>query len=380
MTSTGTMTTVNVSNVRQTSRRTNPLRTSRTTGRALGSGPLGIVAPEAPQSANGPIGFYPAITYATDVITALPREVRRHTSLLKEVDAKAWGPEELLLNVMNEVAALPHPKKTSTYDLTSDTQNNDRPKLANREGSNENSVIDQASQSLAQTDPPSDLPRREAFYKLRVALSETLKTIDEKNHVLGEATTTISRHLVRLEAVMPHIENEISEDARWGNINHWAYSADKPPPTKAGTTANERSRREINHNHAIIHDTDVASRSEIRREAVQARKHRNQAVDSDFDDPRSTSKRPNGATKAKRPAEAIIDSSVGLGISGNTITTTTKRRKVEKPNPAAIAMERTLSSAFANNVRGHSREPSAPEAVKKRRAPPTSNNVVPRKR
>lgn len=59
-----------------------------------------------------PHGFYPALTHFTDAITALPREFRRHSSLLKEVDAKAWALEENLLQLLkysSESQPVPYP-------------------------------------------------------------------------------------------------------------------------------------------------------------------------------------------------------------------------------------------------------------------------------
>lgn len=91
--------------------RTNPSRTSKTIGRSsfgFGRGSTTEVAATAPV----PHGFYPAITHFTDAITALPREFRRHNSLLKEVDAKAWALEENLLRLLqysSESQPVPHP-------------------------------------------------------------------------------------------------------------------------------------------------------------------------------------------------------------------------------------------------------------------------------
>lgn len=67
---------------------------------------------DAPPTPTVPHGFYPALTHFTDAITALPREFRRHNSLLKEVDAKAWALEEnllQLLKVSSESQAVQHP-------------------------------------------------------------------------------------------------------------------------------------------------------------------------------------------------------------------------------------------------------------------------------
>jgi hypothetical protein len=83
--------------VRQT--RTNPSRTSKTVGRAsLFYGRSSAI--EAPQAPAVPHGLYPALSHFTDAITALPREYRRHFSLLKEVDAKAWALEENLQQLL----------------------------------------------------------------------------------------------------------------------------------------------------------------------------------------------------------------------------------------------------------------------------------------
>lgn len=65
--------------------------------------------PNVPAVAHG---LYPALHHFTDAVTALPREFRRHNSLLKEVDAKAWALEENLLQLLktsSESEALPLP-------------------------------------------------------------------------------------------------------------------------------------------------------------------------------------------------------------------------------------------------------------------------------
>ena len=75
--------------LRQT--RTNPARTSLnvTSSADLPGDAQDGASEESP-------GFFPAITHFTDSITALPREMIRHYQMLKEVDAKIYGPEEKL--------------------------------------------------------------------------------------------------------------------------------------------------------------------------------------------------------------------------------------------------------------------------------------------
>jgi hypothetical protein len=91
--------------------RTNPSRTSKTIGRSSFAFGRGSTT-EIPSTTPVPHGFYPALTHFTDAITALPREFRRHNSLLKEVDAKAWALEENLLQLLqfsSESQPVPHP-------------------------------------------------------------------------------------------------------------------------------------------------------------------------------------------------------------------------------------------------------------------------------
>lgn len=88
--------------IRQSSRqtRTNPSRASRTIARSSFAFGHSSNAAETPPAASVPHGFYPALTHFTDAIAALPREFRRHNSLLKEVDAKAWALEDNLLRLL----------------------------------------------------------------------------------------------------------------------------------------------------------------------------------------------------------------------------------------------------------------------------------------
>ena len=87
-----------VANRRQPVRqaRTNPSRT--TTNLAITTTSSG----QTPDGANDETrGFFPAITHFTDSITALPKEMIRHYTMLKEVDAKVHGPEEKLGQLLN---------------------------------------------------------------------------------------------------------------------------------------------------------------------------------------------------------------------------------------------------------------------------------------
>ena len=178
--------------------------------------------------------------------------------------------------------------------------------------------------------------------------------MDEKNHVINNANEDLARHMRRIETIFPHLASEVSEEARLGSMTHWAYNENRAPTKAAGHS----SRREAAASLAIMHDTEIASRSEARREALMQRKQRQQQVDSDFDDTRNVAKRTNGNGKVRRIGE-IAAEAAGLGISN--AGPSSKKKKGEKVT--ANPME-SLSGG-----QPMSREPSQQEATKKRKAP-----------
>lgn len=60
-------------------------------------------------SGNQPIDVFPAITHFADAITALPKELVRHFTLLKEVDAKLFAPEDQLCKLVDATVKFPPP-------------------------------------------------------------------------------------------------------------------------------------------------------------------------------------------------------------------------------------------------------------------------------
>ena len=120
-------------------------------------------------------GFCPAITHFTDSITALPKEMIRHYTMLKEVDAKIYGPEEMVGQLVAAALKAPVPPRKPTsgqhpIDLTrNDTMLTDSTAASAPDG----------IQSLDDPDAP-DGPRRRIFAHLRMTMGEMLTTLDEK--------------------------------------------------------------------------------------------------------------------------------------------------------------------------------------------------------
>ncbi|KAJ5899032.1 hypothetical protein N7495_003776 [Penicillium taxi] len=316
--------------------RTNPSRVSKNTGRSsFGFGQAATA--EIPATIPDAHGFYPALTHFTDAITALPREFRRHNSLLKEVDAKAWALEENLLQLLqlaSESQPVPHPSHPA-------------PIVG---GVLREHVL--PTELPPSSESPESKNRRLLFNRVRQSLSDLMMTADEKNHVIFNANDELDRQMMRLDNVFPYIAGEISEEARLGNLTHWAYS--NKNTAKAAT--NERPRREavsqrqdLTH---VLHEAESASRSEARRDAV-ARRQRRQ-VDADYEDSRSVRKPTAGKARGENAADP------------NAVP---KRRKVERPQALDMGTPMERSASGTGSQRAHPKEP----AEKKRARAPNTN-------
>ncbi|KAH7321089.1 hypothetical protein B0I35DRAFT_206301 [Stachybotrys elegans] len=360
--------------LRQT--RTNPPRSSANTTRpnggrdSLGSAPVG----------DQPIDIFPAITHFADAMTALPKELVRHFTLLKEVDAKIFAPEEQLFKLVATATNMPIPtvdrhNSTAPTSAPMSTQNSSTGHMFVPGPSSVPSVDGGPGSHSAPYDP-SNLHRRQHFRQTAFKIQEMLVALEEKNHVISTANDALSRQLARIDDVWPAVEGEFSDEAKWGSTTHWAY-----PENRTGRFSNaERARRD---GAAVISAAaqalvdEAAARSDARKQAVQAKKSlKNQHQEGDGEDGAKGEGNKKSSSKARKAAES---SAVGLGISttgavnGNPPT---KRRKVEKVVNGAAPTERAMASVFGNNTA--KAKPSSPQATpapetKKRKALPSSS-------
>ncbi|KAI1427594.1 hypothetical protein F5Y12DRAFT_160595 [Xylaria sp. FL1777] len=376
--------------VRQT--RTNPPRTTSGSSRAVG----GRESLGASQGHGQPIDIFPAITHFTDAITSLPKDIVRHFTLLKEVDAKIFAPEEALFQFVDAALKSNPPEPRSTRDGSSSVAPASTPMSAQNSSSGHalggNPAPGSLNESQASTVfDPSNVPRRKLFLHTAFKIQEMLVSLEEKNHVISTANEALSKHLSRINDVWPHLENEFSEEAKWGSTTHWAY------PENRINRANqaERSRRD---GAAVITAAaqqlqvveEAAARSDARKQALMAKKGlKNQHQDSDADDHESKqkgepSKKTPGGGKARKGAESV--NPVGLGITTGASANgnpPSKRRKVEnntKVVNGGQAMERAMSSVYGSNApkpkNPSPRATPAPEPTKKRKALPTANGIL----
>ncbi len=344
--------------------------------------------------------FYPAITYFADAITALPKDLMRHLTLLKEVDAKIFAPEETLGHYIDAALSSPPPPArqqpdpvqlagpTSAPDSVQVTVNGIFTNGANNSISSAPDASDTCDGANAAWDP-ANAPRRQLFHQCAVTMQEMLMSLDEKKNIISTATEALNRQLARLDDCFPYLEQEISEEARYGSDKHWAYTE-----TRSSKPA-EKSRRDIgnqlSNGHALSVD-EAAARSESRKQAMLAKKGRIHPMESDFDDhidqrhKGEVSKKPHGNSKKARPAEVAINllsATNGTSVNGNPPA---KRRKVEKAPSGGVVMERSMSAVLGSNgvaLKGKISSPNetpAPEGPKRKPKSGATTNGHSRKR
>jgi hypothetical protein len=344
--------------------------------------------------------IYPAITYFADAITALPKELMRHLTLLKEVDAKIFAPEEALGYYIDAALSSQSPQprpQPGPIQLSGSTSAPDNVlTLANAAFTNEtNNSISSAVEGGTAYDganaawDPSNVPRRQLFRQCAITMQEMLVSLDEKNHVISTATEALNRQLARLDDCFPYLEQEISEEARYGSDKHWAYTETR------SSKPTEKSRRDIGNqisNGNSLSVDEAAARSESRKQAMLAKKGRIHPIESDFDDhidhrnKGDLSKKPHGNSKKARPtdvATSLMTATNGTGMNGNPPP---KRRKVEKGPSGGAVMERSISAVFGSNgaaSRGKNSSPNetpAPEGPKRKAKTGATTNGHSRKR
>lgn len=200
--------------------------------------------------------------------------------------------------------------------------------------------------------------------------------LDEKIAVINTANDTLSKQLARLDSCWPYVQEEISEEARFGSTTHWAYK-EKEGKKTGNTMAGERARRDIAATNnlaaaaAAIYESEIATtRSEGRREALMTKKGRVLPVESDFDDrPQKKANSNPKARKAVEPAASGDRKAMSLVLSNNVPgAQLPRKRKVDRGAPTAQPMERSASASVSNltRVAQVSREATSTEGSKRK--------------
>ncbi|KAF3908841.1 hypothetical protein ABW20_dc0102692 [Dactylellina cionopaga] len=216
--------------------------------------------------------FYPGLAAFTDAIEALPQETIRHFTLLREVDAKASGPEDLLRTSIKHALGLPPPVNSVEHGASVQTIDDAH---SARDGASLNS----------DTYPPDpheeeayEHSRRSRLHQVRLLISDLLLTLDEKIHVISTASEALTKHLVRVDDAYEVVTHEIDPTIRDGNPIHWAYGISVPEGLLAprqGVNEHAPSQTAQVNTYGTEPESGpgaaTTSRTESRREAVSRR-------------------------------------------------------------------------------------------------------------
>jgi hypothetical protein len=383
--------------VRQT--RTNPPRYSGTLVRSFGTREFLSGGQGNGQSPDQQTDIFPAITYFADVITALPKELARHFTLLKEVDAKIFAPEEALGQLVDAALNAPPPPRRRQpkppHIAETVSAQSGVPVIVNGIIINSQVATADTLDPYTRADPawdPGNVPRRQLFRQCTYTMQEMLISLDEKNHVLSTAAEALNKQLSRLDNCFSYVEGEISEDTRYGNEKHWAYTESRTSKPSDRPRRDASSANHFPNSHQVSVD-EAAARSELRKQTLLAKKSRTHLSEFDFDDhldvrhKGDSGKKTHGNSKKGRPVEPTA--TVGLGITNGTVVNgnpPSKRRKVEKGPLTGTAMERSLSTVFGNDgiaLKGKTTSPGdtpVPDGSKKKLKGATTINGHTRKR
>ncbi|KAK6505298.1 hypothetical protein TWF481_007205 [Arthrobotrys musiformis] len=155
-----------------------------------------------------PPQFCPGLAAFTDAIEALPQETIRHFTLLREVDAKASGPEDLLRSFIKQTLSPPFetdPNSDPVRLLGDLTHPDDSPSNIPDDGLSDEHA------------------KRSRLHQVRILISDLLLTLDEKIHVISTASEALAKHQVRIDDAYHATTIEIDPVLRDGNPAHWAY-------------------------------------------------------------------------------------------------------------------------------------------------------------
>ncbi|KAF8543161.1 hypothetical protein BDD12DRAFT_788948 [Trichophaea hybrida] len=282
--------------------RRQPLRQART-ARKPATSKLTTNGTEPSAHHLPPAKFYPALAAFTDAVDALPSEIIRHFTLLREVDAKACLPEVNLRALIDAAERLPAASDPYEFDA--------------------------AMESLKQLD---ELRRRRDADPLFIA--DLLVTQDEKIHVITTAVEALQKHLARVEHAFAYVEVEIPEIYRLGNREHWAYKE----PMKKGTAAQiarekERERREQEER---LHQMQVENHHHP--PAINTKAKPSNSSGGEPKSAASTTGTPGGSRNRKRTDSNATSASVPPSASEPTKKKSHKARSQQKPGAAPIGL------------------------------------------
>lgn len=223
--------------------RTNPVRRPAQTTSKPGS-KNGTAATASDSPAVAPVQ-YAGIHAFTDALEALPMEIVRNFTLLREIDAKAYHPEQKLrqfISAVPELPALPHDQHDPALQFLQQQEHFRRIRdEAFRTGANPPQEVELIHENPHEYVNQLPSTRRSKLHQVRSTVADLLPTMDEKIHVITTTCEALNKHIARLEDAFAVVNKEIPDIHRIGNLEHWGYKPIPPRGTLAARAAAEKA-------------------------------------------------------------------------------------------------------------------------------------------
>ncbi|KAI5788859.1 hypothetical protein DFH27DRAFT_212846 [Peziza echinospora] len=308
--------------------------------------------------------FYPALASFTDSIDALPVEIIRNFTLLREVDAKACHPEEQLRRYIAALKTLPPPADPNEYDPALEFLRRQEELKRRRDEAlmnGENPPPEMDLENSGETVEQYPETRRSRLQQIRMVLQDLLPMLDEKIHVITGTAETLNKHNLRVDQAYSYVQHEIPDVFRGGDPDHWGCKPNLPKGASARAAAERADRAQAAAlqaaNQAAAEEARLElatnSRAEGRREAALRRQAAQAASHDDEESqqpPNVSTKRPHGNTRVRKEVDSAAHRVSELAIGSANVTPTGQSAKRRKPNASATGEKATQEKS--SNVRG----------------------------
>lgn len=268
----------------------------------------------------------PGLNDISDAFEALPIDLIRYFTLLKEIDAKCINTIPQINHLINQYITNLHQDKNVTTTTTTTT--------------NDDNTID-LNKKLE--------TRRLNLIKNKI--NEVIPCLEEKMHVTSVASDLLKKHMYRInqDYKLILLNNEIPQSIRIGPLNHPAMINDTHTTSSSSTTSTGNGTGGgggTNNNHGGNNSVQ-SQRSESRREALAARK-----ANKEDDRENNTA---TGGSGRKKKKEQNNNNSTASGADGNNGSNGKKRNRDDKSNNTGSGNDLKKKKKLNNNDQSDNR-------------------------
>lgn len=270
----------------------------------------------------------PGLNDISDAFEALPIDLIRYFTLLKEIDAKCINTIPQINHLINQYITNLHQDKNVTTTTTTTATNDD------------NTI---------------DLNKKLETRRLNLIknkINEVIPCLEEKMHVTSVASDLLKKHMYRInqDYKLILLNNEIPQSIRIGPLNHPAMINDTHTTSSSSTTSTGNGTGGgggTNNNHGGNNSVQ-SQRSESRREALAARK-------ANKEDDRENNTATGGSGRKKKKEQNNNNNSTASGADGNNGSNGKKRNRDDKSNNTGSGNDLKKKKKLNNNDQSDNR-------------------------